>query len=73
MSAMAAGLKPIPHRLHQTWKTSDIPAQFTRYAQSWQKHNPSSEGWEHAFWSDDDLDALVEREFEWFLPVLYPK
>jgi mannosyltransferase OCH1-like enzyme len=69
MGEMVARLKPVPSRVHQTWKTAEIPIQFATFVQSWRTHNPPSEGWEHAFWSDDDLEALVEREFKWFQPV----
>ena len=55
----------IPKIIHQTWKDHDIPARFQEAQQSWKKHHPD---WEYRFWTDDDLDRLVEEHAPDLLP-----
>jgi mannosyltransferase OCH1-like enzyme len=56
---------PIPRILHQTWKTENVPARWQEARRSWLAAHP---GWEHRFWTDDDLDRLVRTR----APGLYP-
>ena len=61
-------LPPIPHKLHQTWKTAEPPkAKFSpRWARSLRDHNA---GWAYRLWTDADNRALVASEYASLLPV----
>lgn len=57
----------IPRIIHQTWKTTDIPAMFSpQWAASWRELNP---GWEYRFWTDAEIDCFVRESFPEFYPV----
>jgi len=56
----------IPRILHQTWKDARVPERWRGARASWRAHHP---GWEHRFWTDADLRALVARHDPDFLPV----
>jgi mannosyltransferase OCH1-like enzyme len=56
----------IPHILHQTWKTHQIPSRFEPYVQSWKQYHPT---WKYILWSDRDLRNLIQTHYAWFLPV----
>jgi hypothetical protein len=53
----------VPRVLHQTWKTSEVPAELTGYVASWRRHNPE---WEFRFWNDTQGLALIEQHYPWF-------
>ncbi len=46
----------IPHIIHQTWKTDDIPENFRAFSATWRDRNPD---WAYRFWSDRDLLEFV--------------
>jgi hypothetical protein len=50
----------IPHILHQTWKTRDLPARFVELCESWRRFHPD---WEIRLYDDADCRAFVTREF----------
>ncbi|XP_064629555.1 uncharacterized protein LOC135488728 [Lineus longissimus] len=50
----------IPRIIHQTWKTHDVPKQFTEYAKTWVQHNP---GWEYWFWSDAEAERFIKFKY----------
>ncbi len=58
--------KPVPHILHQTWKTSALTPKQRQLRQSWQQHYPE---WEHVLWTDDMIEAYVRDRWSWYLPV----
>ena len=60
----------IPKIIHQTapadknkWKEDWYECQ-----KSWFKHFPNSE-YEYILWSDEDLDNLIKKDFNWFYPI----
>eukprot|EP01043_Picozoa_sp_COSAG02_P020557 COSAG02_NODE_1018_length_15181_cov_18.026389_6_plen_528_part_00 len=53
----------VPRILHQTWKTSDIPEELTKYTASWRRYNPD---WEFRFWNDTQGLELIEQHYPWF-------
>lgn len=55
----------IPHYIHQTWKTTEIPLEFLRCVDSWKELNP---GWQHVLWTDATMEAFVEKNF----PEIHP-
>lgn len=56
-----------PRRIiHQSWKTSTLPAMFSEYAESWKRHNPT---WEYKLWTDEDNRELVTTHYPEFLLV----
>ncbi|HEY3800433.1 MAG TPA: glycosyltransferase [Caulobacteraceae bacterium] len=50
----------IPRVIHQLWKDHAVPARFAPLRESWARLHP---GWELRLWSDDDLEALVARDY----------
>jgi len=54
----------IPHVIHQTWKTHNIPSKFSSWSSTWTSHHPD---WEYRIWSDDDNLELVNTSYPWFL------
>ena len=56
----------IPRILHQTWKTEHVPARWREARRSWLAAHP---GWEHRFWTDEDLDRLVRSRAPGFYPL----
>jgi len=58
----------IPHVIHQTWKTHDIPPEFQPLQRSWIECNP---GFTYRFWTDGDIEAFVEEEYPALLPVFH--
>ncbi|XP_074660941.1 uncharacterized protein LOC141913335 [Tubulanus polymorphus] len=55
----------VPKRIHQTWKTENIPISFRRHITSWVKLHPE---WEYWLWTDSIADEFVKRRF----PAYYP-
>ena len=58
--------RPIPHRLHQSWKTSAIPKVWAPFIRSWVDLHP---GWSYTFYSDDALRRFFVAELPEFLAV----
>ncbi|MBX3584762.1 MAG: glycosyl transferase [Rhizobiaceae bacterium] len=56
----------IPHILHQTWKSPEIPERFRPWVESWEEFNP---GWRRMFWTDRDLLLFVSQHYPEFLPT----
>ncbi|XP_074660940.1 uncharacterized protein LOC141913334 [Tubulanus polymorphus] len=56
---------PVPKRIHQTWKTENIPTSFKRHITSWVKLHPD---WEYWLWTDSIADEFIKRRF----PAYYP-
>jgi Glycosyltransferase sugar-binding region containing DXD motif len=49
----------IPRRIHQTWKTKDLPSH-------WQSSHDAAQkvpGFEYTLWTDNDLNHFVQEEF----------
>lgn len=47
----------IPKVIHQTWKSAELEQPFKSFQASWRLHHPE---WEYRFWTDQDLDVLVQ-------------
>lgn len=56
----------IPRIIHQTWKDHNLPERFRESAESWRRHHPD---WEWRLWTDDDIQAFVDREFPEMAPL----
>ena len=56
----------IPHIIHQTWKTHEIPLRFRYIRDSWLMHHPD---WEYRLWSDADNRAFLVENYPAFLSV----
>jgi inositol phosphorylceramide mannosyltransferase catalytic subunit len=50
--------------IHQTWKTSVLPVNLTKFQISWRKYNP---GIEYHYYDDDDCLTVVRDEFPQYL------
>eukprot|EP00466_Bigelowiella_natans_P004108 jgi/Bigna1/35325/e_gw1.9.111.1 len=53
---MPHGAAVIPQILHQSWKTTKIPAKLREFVSSWHRYHPT---WEYRFWTDADCRELV--------------
>lgn len=58
----------VPRVLHQTYKTEDTIPEHWKEGYERTKELCAKYGWEHRFWSDEDLRKLVEEHYPWFLP-----
>ncbi|MCX5315199.1 glycosyltransferase [Streptomyces sp. NBC_00154] len=58
--------------IHQTWKDTDVPLEWQKWADSWRIHHP---GWGYRLWTDADNRAFLQEHYPWFLPVYdgYPE
>lgn len=54
----------MPHIIHQSWKTPELPVNFQAFSESWQRHHPE---WRYILWSDEENRELAKRHFPWFL------
>lgn len=54
----------IPHIIHQTWKTKDIPKWARKWYKSWDKYNSECQ---HVLWTDLDNRQLIKTHAPWFL------
>lgn len=61
---LSAGPPPVTRILHQSWKTTQLPARFERWSRSWCECFPD---WTHVLWSDADNERFVRSEYPWFL------
>ncbi|CAE8663901.1 unnamed protein product, partial [Polarella glacialis] len=50
----------IPRVLHQTWKTSEVPAKFEGLLSSWRRLHPD---WRFEFWDDRSSRELIATTF----------
>ena len=50
----------IPHILHQTWKSSELPAAFSEFQARWRAMHP---GWSYRLWTDADNDQFVKTHY----------
>ena len=66
------GAGGIPHAIHQTWVSEDVPEAWQGYQASWQRHHPR---WTYRLWTDADIRAFVAEHDAWFLPIFdaYPE
>ncbi|XJO74375.1 hypothetical protein BDV3_005201 [Batrachochytrium dendrobatidis] len=55
---------PIPHIIHQSWKTTVLPKKFQVWQMSWKN---SHSDWKYILWTDDDNMRLCEEHFPWML------
>ena len=62
----------IPALIHQTWKDTDVPPEWQKWADSWRIQHP---GWGYRLWTDADNRAFLQEHYPWFLPVYdgYPE
>ena len=58
--------KPIPHIIHQSWKTKTLPKKFHDWSNSWKIKHPE---WKYMLWTDEENDAFVKLNFPWFWPT----
>lgn len=67
MGIMKSGITPrIPHIIHQTWKSHDIPDKWQPFQASWKKFHPD---WEYRFTTDADNRAFFAEFYPQFLPI----
>lgn len=66
------GTHRIPRRIHQTWKTDQIPYSLIGWIKSWTKHHPD---WEYWLWTDSSARKLIQDKFPNLLPIYdsYPQ
>jgi hypothetical protein len=50
----------IPCIIHQTWKSTHVPAPLSRFQQRWRELHPS---FEYRLWTDQQNDDFVKREY----------
>jgi hypothetical protein len=61
--------KAVPKRIHQTWKTAEIPHDVypEPWQASWRELHPD---WAYELWTDEDLLALAEAHYPTFVPLM---
>lgn len=63
----------VPKLIHQTWKTSEVPARFVDYQASWRRYHPD---WEYRLWTDADNEQLVRERYpdllQFYLNLPFP-
>ncbi|XP_052797468.1 uncharacterized protein LOC128229704 [Mya arenaria] len=57
---------PIPHILHQTYKSEIIPEAYVPQINSFLKYHPN---WTYYFWSETSARKLIAHKFPYFLNV----
>ena len=62
----------IPHIIHQTWKTRELPEKWKPLQEKLLDMHP---GWEYRLWTDEEIDEFVRKEFPDFYSIYqsYPK
>jgi len=55
----------IPFKIHQTWKTAEVPDRLKPFQKTWIDNHPT---WEYKLWTDEDLLEFIEKEYPWFAP-----
>ena len=61
---LSAGPPPVTRILHQSWKTTQLPARFARWSRTWCECFPD---WTHVLWTDADNERFVREQYAWFL------
>lgn len=54
----------VPHIVHQTYKSSQIPEPRQAFFQSWGQHG--LESWQHILWTDETINDVLLKEYPWF-------
>lgn len=54
----------IPHIIHQSWKSENVPTKLKKWQESWKKIHPA---WNYTLWTDEQNLKLVTDHFPWFL------
>lgn len=54
----------IPKLLHQSWKTTDLPAKFDKWSRVCREKH---QDWEWVLWTNEDNLNLVRKYFPWLL------
>ena len=49
-----------PKILYQTWKSLNLPDKFQKNREVWLQFTPSTKGWNHVLFTDEDLRQLVK-------------
>lgn len=52
----------IPKLLHQSWKSTELPAKFKKWSNTCRRQHPD---WEWVLWTDEDNLQLVKQYFPW--------
>jgi hypothetical protein len=60
------GIDRIPHIIHQTWKTDQIPSKFAKWIRTWIENHP---GWTYYLWTDDSARQLIKERHPYLLKV----
>jgi mannosyltransferase OCH1-like enzyme len=58
--------REIPHHIHQSWKTKDLPLKFVKWSDKWKSLH---HGWNYTLWTDNTNRALVKSRYPWLLPT----
>lgn len=58
------GTASVPRLIHQSWKTTTLPARFAKWSDTWRVRHPD---WLHVLWTDADNRALVDRFYPEYL------
>ncbi|XP_076465757.1 uncharacterized protein LOC143297344 isoform X2 [Babylonia areolata] len=61
-----SGSSRLPRRIHQTWKTEQIPHSMIAWIKSWTKNHPD---WEYWLWTDSSARQLIKERFPNLLHV----
>ncbi|MEM7061702.1 MAG: glycosyltransferase [Cyanobacteria bacterium P01_B01_bin.77] len=59
-------MQVIPKIIHQTWKSSELPADMLAFQQSWITHHPH---WEYRLWTDQQNRQFLQTHYPWFLKI----
>jgi mannosyltransferase OCH1-like enzyme len=54
----------IPKIIHQTWRTSKLPKNFSRWSAEWRRLHPT---WDYRFYDDNEVETIVKER----APELY--
>jgi len=57
-------MSTIPHRITQTWKTTDVPEKWKAYQKSWQQHHSD---WDYRLMTDEDNREFVAKHYPEYL------
>jgi hypothetical protein len=56
--------QPVPHVIHQTWKTTVVPDDCKPFVRSVRDNHPD---FEYRLWTDEDNLRFITERFPWFL------
>lgn len=60
------GARSIPRVVHQSWRSSHVPAKLSRYCRSWQEKQPQ---WRYVLHTDVANARLVMSRYSWLAPL----